>query len=157
MAYTEQDTVQKTITWKGQSAVTSSVYDILDMPALPLSVESITEKLMESSFFLPLDILAVESYKVSPIFVLNGHDFAKLYDQLVDESSIHCDCDYFLLAYAKSVGVSLRINKKTGQRHTVLKLWYGKNPWQKLDAGSDAQYANKLANLHRFLKNEWKL
>jgi len=134
----------------------ASIFEMFTLPLKEEVLETINNKLLASSFYLPADILGNPDYKISPIFVLESGDFARVYEVLRGTWHIHADCDYYLLAFAKSVGVSLRVNKKTGKRYVTLKLWYGKNPYQKLDTGFDAQYAKRLQAMHRWIETDWK-
>jgi hypothetical protein len=146
----------QTIGWTPAKKTLNSIGSILEMPDSEQTQSMLFEKMIATSFFLPLDVLALPQYKVSPLYALHSTEFAACYDNLLQQHNIHADCDYYLLAFAKSVGVSLRQNIYTGKRYAVLKLWYGKNPWEKLGTGSDAQYARRIESLRRFIATDWK-
>lgn len=79
------------------------------------------EQFMRTSFYLPVDILQHPDWQVKPIHVMTGKEFYNLcYNQ-----TAYCVEDQRLLCSANLVAVSVRRNKKTGERHQVAKIWYG--------------------------------
>lgn len=82
---------------------------------------------METSFYLPVDVLKDKKWYVAPIDVMTGDEFRLLYNGLI-AYNIHCMEDWELLVSAKHVAVSERRNKQNGARYYVCKIWYGKEP-----------------------------
>jgi hypothetical protein len=111
----------------------------------------ITQLLISSSFFLPMDVLRDKQFKISPIVCLSVEDFAIFYDIAIDNPSLetHCDCKYELLAFAKFIGISARKNLATGQINLVFKLWYGNKP--DLQKGFNHDYETRKHALYNFL------
>lgn len=77
---------------------------------------------METSFYLPIDVLKHPDWEVRPIFVITGEDFKKLGYHLTS----HCLEDYRLLKAAQFVAVSTRVSRKDRRLiYHVAKIWYG--------------------------------
>jgi len=122
----------------------------------------VTNLLIESSFFLPMEVLSNPKYKVSPVVCMTITDFAKFYDVVFngdvfndvagDNASIkvHSDCSHQLLCFGKHIGVSARRDLATNKLYLCFKLWYGKNPWSNNAEGYDDRYEKRLLNLWKF-------
>lgn len=84
------------------------------------------ERFMETSFYLPVDILKSKHWLVLPIKVMTGKEFeARL--GTADYKHLHCVEDVNLLTGASFVAVSIR-RHKSGLTTAVAKIWYGAAP-----------------------------
>lgn len=83
---------------------------------------------METSFFLPRDVLEHKDWEVSSIQRISGDSFYNRYTEAGDlVVNVHCLENYQLLGRAKWVAISERRHKKFGTLYTVAKIWYGSN------------------------------
>lgn len=80
---------------------------------------------METSFYLPVDVLKRKDWHVLPIQVITGEQFQQAYG---DVANVHCIEDYHLLKNAQFVAVSTRRQNFSREYFHVAKIWYGKEP-----------------------------
>ena len=96
---------------------------IMEGEVTPLEVQ----RFMETSFYLPVDILKSHDWHVFPITVVSGARFK----ELVDANSrgyFHFVEDKELLFKAQFVAISTRRKIYTRQPFHVCKIWYGAAP-----------------------------
>lgn len=101
-----------------------------------LSIDSVLENeyegwqlsFLRNSFYLPVQVLKDDRFKVEPIKVTTGKEFEEFCN-----SSLSCEfqiqhegCNMWMLYAAKQVGVSARQIVATGEKILVCKLWYGR-------------------------------
>lgn len=89
----------------------------------PLQVQ----KFMETSFYLPVDVLKNRDWHVYPITVMTGEKFRKFHG-FATKSTFHCMEDKELLFAAQFVAVSSRRRAYQNSFCHVAKIWYGKEP-----------------------------
>lgn len=82
---------------------------------------------IRTSFYLPVDVLQDERFKVEKIVVVSGTAFRQFVREpeaskckIVGEGATPA-----MLQYAKQLGVSCRAIRATNERIMVVKLWYG--------------------------------
>jgi hypothetical protein len=83
---------------------------------------------LESSFYLPIQVLKNDRFKIEPIKVTSGAEFMKfMQSEEHRKFSIRFEgCNIDMIANAKQVGVSARQVIDTGEKILVVKLWYGR-------------------------------
>lgn len=96
---------------------------IMEGEITPLQVQ----KFMETSFYLPVDVLKDRDWQVFPITVMTGERFKKFYG-FATKSTFHCMEDKELLFAAQFVAVSTRRRAYQNNFFHVAKIWYGKEP-----------------------------
>lgn len=84
------------------------------------------QQFMETSFYLPVDVLKNRDWQVFSINVISGKRFSEKFYK--DEPNLRCVEDYDLLCAAQFVAISTRRNLKTRTYYYVVKLWYGEAP-----------------------------
>lgn len=77
---------------------------------------------MQTSFYLPVDILKHPEWVVDKIQVISGEHFNQY---LRNIPNLHCLESEELLAGSNHVAISHRFNVKTGDSFIVAKIWYG--------------------------------
>lgn len=91
-----------------------------------IMVEDVTpqqvRQFMETSFYLPVDILKHPEWVVDKIKVISGEEFSM---HLQGFKWVHCFEDAELLAASQFVAISHRYNIKSKESFTVAKIWYG--------------------------------
>lgn len=137
--------------WQETAAANNYTSDVFNITEIDKGL--VTKLLIESSFFLPNDILRNKSYRVSPIACLELADFAVFYEIIseMENVKIHSDTKYQLLAYAKFIGISARKDFTTGVIHIVLKLWYGNKPHRM--KGFNHEYESRKQSLYTFIES----
>lgn len=146
------ETIKPKATWSDVIDGNKMLHDVLAIPAGESQIA--TELLIQSSFFLPQEILSNKDYKISPIYCLTAADFTRVFlhatmQEELGNLKMHCDCAWALLAYARYIGVSARKNLATGKIVLVIKIWYGHKPF--IGEGNNTVYTRKLQELHKFI------
>lgn len=96
---------------------------LIEGEVTPLEVQ----RFMETSFYLPVDILKNSDWYVSPITVVSGARFKELVDAN-NHSYFHFVEDKELLFKAQFVAISTRRKNYTRRTFHVCKIWYGAAP-----------------------------
>lgn len=99
---------------------------IMEGEVTPLEVQ----RFMETSFYLPVDILKDRDWHVFPIRVITGEEFKTFADVVTLRAGdfLHCVEDKELLFKAQFVALSTRRRAFTRQVRHVAKIWYGAAP-----------------------------
>jgi hypothetical protein len=153
---TNTNTLVPSIDWRKNT--THSIHQIFNCSLNENTLSVLHLSLVESSFFLPPEVLSNKNYLISPITVLGQKEFGELVEWLsnYEDWKLRSDVDYLLLSHAKNVGVSLRVNQLTNRVYMVCKLWYGDNPMKTLSTDSDTKYLKRVEKLYRFINPNWK-
>lgn len=85
------------------------------------------QQFMETSFYLPIDVLQNRGWHVFGISVMTGEKFKQFMDYATS-GSFHCVEDKELLFKANYVAVSARRKQFTQKHYYVCKIWYGAAP-----------------------------
>lgn len=132
-----------------------SLHQVFNCSLAEPELEAMHLSLIETSFFLPPEVLANKQFVISPLMVLDQKSFAEFIEYMnttVPDTQweMKCDVHYFLLAHAKNIGISIRWDMKTQKIYIVCKLWYGVNPMKDLGA-DDTKYQRKVQKLYHFI------
>lgn len=82
---------------------------------------------IKSCFYLPVDVLTSDQFKVEPIKLTTGEEFRQFVrsEEAGNWLIVPEGARYVMLFAAKQLGVSCRLVKATDKKIMIVKLWYG--------------------------------